>query len=291
MGLGTTWDAHLDIQVQLLPEVVVQGRHLALQGLILSRAVGQGLWSELGGLGWWICPSVQALLGAPCIRDGWVGTGSAEQHHYRAGLRQLHADVDELVLQRLLLVQQLLRVGGLAPKHLQLLVCPHQGTLQTLLRGTRGAAAVSILVQELLPPFSMGHECMGPRHEYIISPSPQMNTRKAGRAISLPSPLPCSGVYPQMHSALGHLVLQQHCAEPRAPRTFSARSCCTSLSCSRSTLFCSQSFPSSFCSRQEKEKGKGENPEMGCGMLQAPVRTDPCSTRAKRRNKSGLISL
>lgn len=149
MGLGTRWDAHLDIQVQLLPEVIVQGGHLALQGLILSCAVGQGLWKELGGLGWWICPPLQALLAAPCIRDGWVGIGNAEQHHYRAGLRQLHADVDELVLQRLLLVQQLLRVGRLAPKHLQLLVCPHQGTLQTLLRRTRGAAAVSILVQDV----------------------------------------------------------------------------------------------------------------------------------------------
>lgn len=58
MGKGTTGDAHLDVQVQLLPEVIVQGRHLALQGLILSRAVGQGLWRELGGLGWWICPPV-----------------------------------------------------------------------------------------------------------------------------------------------------------------------------------------------------------------------------------------
>lgn len=56
---------------------------------------------------------------------------------YRCGLRELHPYVDELVLQRLLLVQQLLWVGGLASKHLQLLVGPHQSAFQALLKKGR----------------------------------------------------------------------------------------------------------------------------------------------------------
>lgn len=73
-------------------------------------------------------------------------TGNREHHRqagYRGRLRQLHSDVDELVLQRLLLVQQLLRVGGLASEHLQFLVGPHQGTFQALLKKGRGAAVSS----------------------------------------------------------------------------------------------------------------------------------------------------
>jgi len=59
------------------------------------------------------------------MAGGESPTARDRRARYRAGLRQLHADVDELVLERLLLVQQLLWVGGLAPEHLQLLVRPH----------------------------------------------------------------------------------------------------------------------------------------------------------------------
>lgn len=80
--------------------------------------------------------------GILCLFSIWEGEEKdPNPSRYRAGLGQLHTDVDELVLQRFLLVQQLLWVGGLAPKHLQLLVRPHQGTLQALLWGhteTRG---------------------------------------------------------------------------------------------------------------------------------------------------------
>lgn len=56
------------------------------------------------------------------------------------------------------------------------------------------------------------------------------------------------------------------------PRTFSARSCCTSLSCSRSTLFCSHSFPSSFCPRGGKRKGgEDESLAMGCTRANGSV--------------------
>lgn len=68
---------------------------------------------------------------------------------YRGRLRQLHSDVDELVLQRLLLVQQLLGVGGLASKHLQFLVGPHQGTFQALLKKGSGAAMSSPEISSL----------------------------------------------------------------------------------------------------------------------------------------------
>lgn len=37
---------HLDVQVELFPEVVVQGRDLRLEALILRGAVGQGLHGE-----------------------------------------------------------------------------------------------------------------------------------------------------------------------------------------------------------------------------------------------------
>jgi len=50
LGGGPQGPAHLDVQVQLLPEVVVQGGHLALQALVLSSAVRQGLGGkDVGG--------------------------------------------------------------------------------------------------------------------------------------------------------------------------------------------------------------------------------------------------
>lgn len=55
-----------------------------------------------------------------------------------------------------------------------------------------------------------------------------------------------------------HLLATQVPLEVPA-RTFSALSCCTNLSCSRSTLFCSQSFPSSFCTgRRERGEDVGD---------------------------------
>lgn len=48
---GWQGPAHLDVQVQLLPQVVVQGGHLALQALVLSSAVRQGLRGKMRGLG------------------------------------------------------------------------------------------------------------------------------------------------------------------------------------------------------------------------------------------------
>lgn len=70
---GRRGPAHLDVQVQLLPEVVVQGGHLALQALVLGGAIRQGLGREkMGGLGglWQLSPLAgsspgQQSVGAP----------------------------------------------------------------------------------------------------------------------------------------------------------------------------------------------------------------------------------
>lgn len=92
---------------------------------------------------------------------GQKGPKSRPPPRYRAGLGQLHPDVDELVLERFLLVQQLLRVGRLAPEHLQLLVRPHQGALQALLR------------EQMEPP---GPGCsITHRERHGLSPSSEMS--------------------------------------------------------------------------------------------------------------------
>lgn len=75
--LGGSWGcwgpAHLDVEVQLLPEVVVQGGHLALQALVLSGAVGQSLWS--GGVGGVWAGAMGTEL-CRLLREGRMGTGT-----------------------------------------------------------------------------------------------------------------------------------------------------------------------------------------------------------------------
>lgn len=88
--LGGSWGcwgpAHLDVEVQLLPEVVVQGGHLALQALVLSGAVGQSLWSG-GSEGFGQQPRARSSAGCSG-KDGWGrGRGMGQEWGWGAWWR------------------------------------------------------------------------------------------------------------------------------------------------------------------------------------------------------------
>lgn len=75
---GQRGPAHLDVQVQLLPEVVVQGGHLALQALVLGSAIRQSLW---GGKGGWVRGSsadFSPRLAAARAGTAWEHLGKQE---------------------------------------------------------------------------------------------------------------------------------------------------------------------------------------------------------------------